>query len=195
MPTSGWNFRWKRTSSKLTLNLVTIIILASASACIGPGGPYPRAAPAAQPVVETRPATVVTAPSTDEATRLLRLTAKVIGTASTEDRRAIERTQQARFEAAPTYDNLLGLSMVRAFTSALPADLQQTRADLQALANGRAELSENQRNLALLTLILVDDRLRMGGQIADLQQQIDSLTEIEASLNEADVNGAGEPMP
>lgn len=147
--------------------------------------------PAVEPVLNDALSEVPAAPA-DETSRLLRLTALVIGAASAEQRRDIERGQQARFDAAPSYDNLLGLSMVRAFTAALPADLKQTRSDLQALANGREELSENQRNLALMALIMVDDRLRMGGQIADLQRQIDSLMEIEASLNSNDVNGGAE---
>lgn len=131
----------------------------------------------------------------DETSNLLALTTQVIEARSAEERRGIETTERARFDATPTYDNLLRLALVRSLSGALPSELQETRADLQALANGRQELTANQRRLALLALIMVDERLRMGEQITNLQRQIDSLTEIEATLKDNDVNGAAEQIP
>ena len=114
---------------------------------------------------------------------LLDLTAEVVTAATPEARRAIERDLAEAFEAAPSHDNLLRLSLVRALTAALPAELESVRADLEVLANGREELTDGQRHLALLTLVLVEDRLTLGRQITELRNQIESLTEIEASLN------------
>lgn len=129
-----------------------------------------------------------------EAESLLALVARVIDSKSAEQRRRIEEAERGRFEGAPTYDNLLRLTMVRAFAAALPSELKEARADLRALAEGRLELSKYQRDVAQMALIMVDQRLQMGAQIADLQQQIDSLTEIEASLKDNDVNGSAEEV-
>lgn len=131
----------------------------------------------------------------DQTAELLTLVTQVIESSSPEQRRGIEQAQRRRFDAEGTYNNLLRLTLVRAFSAALPSELKQTRADLQALANGRDEINDNHRRLALMVLIMVDQRLQMGAQITDLQQQIDSLTEIEASLNDNDVNGATELAP
>jgi hypothetical protein len=129
-----------------------------------------------------------TPPEIDKTGELLDLIAQVIESTSAEERRGIEEDERARFESVPTYDNMLRLALVRAFSAALPAELMETRTDLEALANGRQELNENQRYLALMALIMVDQRLQMGTQITDLQRQIDSLTAIEASLKDNDVN-------
>ena len=131
-------------------------------------------------------------PPIDHAERLLSLVTQVIESSSAEERRGIEAAERARFEAQPTYDNMLRVAMVRAFSAALPAELADTRNDLHALANGRQELTENQRHLALIALMMVDQRLQMGTQISDLQRQIDSLTAIEASLNKVEVNPPAE---
>lgn len=106
-----------------------------------------------------------------------------------DERRGIETDERTRFEAVPTYENMLRLALVRAYSAALPAELMDTREDLEALADGRRKLSDSQRDLALLALVMVDQRLQMGSQITDLQRQIDSLTAIEASLQNNDANG------
>jgi hypothetical protein len=124
----------------------------------------------------------------DQTEILLGLVSRVIESSSAEERRGIEADERARFDAVPTYDNMLRLAMVRAFSAALPSELMETRNDLQALANGRRELTDHQRRLALMVLIMVDQRLQMGTQITDLQRQIDSLTAIEASLNDSAVD-------
>lgn len=116
---------------------------------------------------------------------LLQLAAEVIEARTPEARRAISERQRLRFEADPTPDNRLRLTLVRAFGAALAPELQEVRADLQALADGEQALSDEQRQLALIALVMVDERLRLGSQISTLQRQLDSLTEIEASLNEA----------
>ncbi len=118
-----------------------------------------------------------------ETDALLDLTAKVVTAATPEARRAIERELQRQFESAPSDDNLLRLTVVRALTAALPAELELVRSDLQGLTNGREALSDAQRHLALLTLVIVENRLTLGHQISELKNQIESLTEIEASLN------------
>lgn len=135
------------------------------------------------------------APPRDEAQELLILITRLIESRTPEERRSIEEAERARFEDDPSYDNLLRLAMVRAFGGALPAELIETRNDLQALANGRHELSANQRRLALMVLIMVDQRLQMGNQIVDLQRQIDSLTAIEASLNRSRERPTSEQQP
>ncbi len=134
-------------------------------------------------------------PSPTETEALLQLTSQLIEASEPEQRRALTETQRLRYEADPSYANLLRLTLVRAFDAALAADLQEVRADLQVLAGSQGELVPEQRHIALLVLKMVDDRLRMGAQISNLQQQIDSLTEIEASLNQDDVQGPGEPAP
>jgi hypothetical protein len=139
-------------------------------------------------------ACVTTPPEIDQTESVLALISEVIESSSAEKRRGIETTERERFDMVPTYDNMLRLAMVRAFSAALPAELMETRSDLQALANGRHELSEGQRHLALMVLIMVDQRLQMGNQITNLQKQIDSLTEIEESLNNG-VNETVEPLP
>ncbi len=118
---------------------------------------------------------------------LLELASRVILATTVEERRSIEAAERRSFDAEPSHDNLMRLTVVRAFGAALPADLMEARADLQALANGRHELAPSQRQLAQLLLVMVDERLRMGSQITDLQKQIDSLTEIETTLNHSEV--------
>ena len=135
-------------------------------------------------------ACTTTPPPVDQTDSLLGLVTQVIESSSAEERRGIEESERARFDATPTYDNLLRVAMVRAFSAALPSELMETRNDLHALANGRRELTDNQRKLALMVLIMVDQRLQMGTQISDLQRQIDSLTAIEASLNNNQPNEA-----
>jgi len=122
-------------------------------------------------------------PAVSEAELLLELTGRVIQAGSAEQQRAIESARREAFEADPSPDTLLRLTLVRALTAALPAELEAVREDLLVLVDARAELTDSQRHLAKLALLLVDERLSLGMQIADLQRQIDSLTEIEASLN------------
>jgi hypothetical protein len=150
-----WRFRWGRDSPRAWL----LALVFSVSACTTP------------------------APTVDHTDVLLGLVTRVIESSSAEERRGIEEHERARFGAVPTYDNMLRVAMVRAFSAALPSELMETRNDLHALANGHHELTDNQRQLALMVLIMVDQRLQMGTQITDLQRQIDSLTAIEASLN------------
>lgn len=122
---------------------------------------------------------------------LLALTSRMVEARTAEERRNIERAERRAFDAEPTYENMLRVAVVRAFGAALPADLMEAREDLRALANGRYELSPSQRHLALMVLLMVDERLQLGSQIIDLQRQIDSLTEIEATLKDFEVNGNG----
>lgn len=124
---------------------------------------------------------------------LLALVSQVIESSSPEARRSLEAAERARFERSPTTRNRLRVALVRAYSAALPAELMKTRGDLYALASGDYEVSEQQRYLALMALVMVDQRLQMGTQITDLQQQIDSLTEIEASLNSNDAERVVEP--
>jgi hypothetical protein len=138
---------------------------------------------------------VAARPEINETESLLVLINEVIESSSAEQRRGIEDAERNRFDTTPTYDNMLRLAMVRAFGAALPSELMETREDLQALANGRHELSEYQRHLALMVLVMVDQRLQMGGQIINLQRQIDSLAEIEASLQNNGTEDAEEPSP
>lgn len=133
-------------------------------------------------------ACATTPPEIDKTDALLSLINRVMEASSAEERRGVEQSERSRFENVPTYDNMLRLALVRAFSAALPAELMETRNDLQALADGRRELTDNQRYLARMALIMVDQRLQMGAQITDLQRQIDSLTAIEASLKDNDVN-------
>lgn len=130
-----------------------------------------------------------------EAEVLLNLTGKVVASATPEQRQQIEQAEQSRFDTDPSYDNLLRLTLVRAYGAALPAELESTRDDLEILANGRHELTLAQRQLAMLALLMIDQRLEMGAQIADLRHQIDSLTEIEASLEDYEAGGPGESVP
>lgn len=123
---------------------------------------------------------------------LLDLATEVIESATPEQRRVLRETQRERYEADPSYDNLLRYTVVRAFSAALPSELQEVRSDLQAMANGREEFTDDQRRIALIALIMVDERLRLGEQILSLQKQIDRLTEIEASLNIQGGNGQSE---
>jgi hypothetical protein len=127
----------------------------------------------------SQPATMV---QRSEIDRLLELAALAIQAADAEQTRDLEAVQHLMYQAWPTYDNLLARTVVRAFSVSLPAALHEVRADLQVLSTAGEELTASQRHLALLILAQVEDRLRLGGQIIDLQQQIDSLTEIEASL-------------
>ncbi|HEX7035699.1 MAG TPA: hypothetical protein VF210_07985 [Pseudomonadales bacterium] len=143
-----------------------------------------------------------TPPQIDKTDALLGLINRVIEASSAEERRGLEEDERNRFDSVPTYDNMLRLALVRAFSAALPAELMETRNDLLALAEGRQELTDNQRYLAKMALIMVDQRLQMGAQITDLQRQIDSLqrqidslTAIEASLKDNDVNRPPEPQP
>ena len=142
----------------------------------------PTEAPAATPSPSSAPATTEAAPQAG-VDALLALTAEVMNADTAEARRTIERDLQRRFEATPSHDNRLRLSLVRALTAAGPEELESARTDLQALADGSGALSDGQRRLALLTLAMVEERLVLRHQIADLQRQIESLTEIEASLN------------
>lgn len=126
----------------------------------------------------------VTAPSArNETDALLDLTAEVMAADTPRAQRAIEGELERRFETEPSHANLLRLSMARALTARLPAELKTVRADLQTLANGDAALTDGQRQLARLTLTMVEERLTLGNQITELRRQIESLTEIEASLN------------
>jgi hypothetical protein len=127
-----------------------------------------------------QPATTAPPSETD---RLLELVALAIQATNAEQKRDLEAVQALAYQAWPTNDNLLAWTIVRAFTASLPAALHEVRGDLQVLSNAREELTAGQRHLALVVLTQVEDRLRLGGQIIDLQRQIDSLTEIEASLN------------
>lgn len=150
-----------------------------------PGEPAPPEVPeedTAQTGTPT-PAAAARASGQAETDALLDLTAEVMTADTPEARQAIERNLEHRFEAVPSHGNLLRLSLVRALTAALPAELESVRADLQGLANGPEALSDGQRHLALLTLVIVEERLTLGHQIAELKNQIESLTEIEASLN------------
>lgn len=182
---------------------LTIAALAAALAACSSTHPGPqgtRSAPPLEPVLETldsAPVSVSAPPAvtSDETARLLKLTAEVINAPTPEQRKVIEAGQLARYQAASNYDNLLGLTMVRALIAASPEDLQAVRSDLQALSNGGAGLSASQRNLALLTLVMVDERLRIGNRITELENQIDSLTKIEESLNNTDLNGGTEQLP
>lgn len=162
--------------------------------------------PELEPVLETREvaAAVPAAPEVsegpgagagDETTRLLKLTAAVINASSPAERSRIEAGQRARYQADSTYDNLLGLTMVRALSAASPEDLERVQQQLQALTNGGAGLTANQRNLALLTLVMVNEQLRIAHRIVELEHQIDSLTKIEESLNDTDLNGTTEQLP
>lgn len=177
-------------------------LMAALAACSSthPGPQGTRAAPPLEPVLETLDSPPAPGPRprpspTDETARLLKLTSEVINASTVEQRRSIEAGQLARYRAASNYDNLLGLAMVRALIATTPEDLQTVRSDLQALSNGGAGLTASQRNLALLTLVMVDERLRIGNRITELESQIDSLTKIEESLNNTDLNGGTEQIP
>ena len=136
------------------------------------------------------------APQVTEAERLLVLVGRVVEAASAEQRRSLEKAERERVARAPSEGNRLRLAMVRAFSAALPSDLMQAHADLRALAGEAQGLSDDQRRLALMALVMVEDRLQMGAQIIELQQKIDSLTEIEASLNHGDAQGdSDEDLP
>lgn len=139
----------------------------------------------------TQPATVAQC----ETDRLLQLIGQAVEAETVAQQRAVMDTQRAQFEASPDHHNLLALALVRAFTAVLPAELQDVQADLQVLAAARVELSDSQRHLAMLALSMVDERLRLGGQIYQLQRQIDSLTEIEATLKGRSDGNTGEPTP
>jgi len=144
----------------------------------------PSEAPTSEPPAEAEPeALPAEGPPPSEADVLLELTGRVMQASTAEQQRAIESARREAFETDPSPDNLLRLTLVRALTAALPAELEAVREDLVVLVDAQAELSDNQRHLAKLALLLVDERLSLGMQIADLQRQIDSLTEIEASLN------------
>ncbi len=178
MRTFRWRYRWAHDlERRVARTLAAFALVVGVSACAVKPEPVPE------------PETPTAAES------LLELVAHAIASTSAEQRRSIEKAEKARFQQTPTYDNLLRLTMVRAFSAALPSELMETRADLQVLANGQHELSPYQRYVALMALIMVDQRLQMGNQIADLQRQIDSLTEIEASLKDNDVNTAPEVSP
>lgn len=115
---------------------------------------------------------------------MLLLTSEFIETPEPERRRALIEAQRDHYEADPSYSNLLGLTLLRALDASRPADLLEVRTDLQVLAGIQGELVPEQRHLALLMLRMVDERLRVASEIGDLRQQIDSLTEIEASLDQ-----------
>lgn len=138
-----------------------------------------------QPIVTTEP----------ESDRLLRLIIQSIEASSVEERHHVTESVRARFEAEPNYNNLLALTLVRAFTAGLPAELQELRADLQVLSIGTVELTASQRHLAKIALALVDERLQLGAQLMQLQQKIDSLTEIESSLKKSTPHRSMEPAP
>ncbi len=160
----------------------------------------PQTGKPTEPASETPPGgsateTATRTPADAPIRSLLELVARVIGSTSAEQRRQIQEEETTRFQETPTSANLLRLTLVRAFTAALPSELMESRTDLQSLATGHQPLSDSQRYLALMALKLVDQRLQMGSQIADLQRQIDSLTEIEASLKDNDVEAAPEGSP
>lgn len=157
---------------------------ASRPASEPPGGPAPpdeqEPAPAAAPAAE--PAAEIT-PAPSETDLLLDLTGRVMQADSAEEQRAIESAWREAVATDPGPDNRLRLTLVRALTAALPAELQAVQRDLRELVDSHAGLSDNQRHFAELALLLVEERLSLSMQIADLQRQIESLTEIEASLN------------
>jgi len=146
--------------------------------------------PASEPPAEAEPAPSAAAessagitPAPSETDLLLDLTDRVMQARSAAEQRTIESAWHEAVETDPSPDNRLRLTLVRALTAALPAELEAVRRDLLELIDRPAELSDNQRHFAELALLLVDERLSLSLQIADLQRQIESLTEIEASLN------------
>lgn len=130
-----------------------------------------------------------------ESDRLLRLVIQSLEASSAEERRDITDSLRARLQAAPNHDNLLALTLVQAFTARLPSELQELRADLQVLSVGYVELTDSQRYLAKIALAMVEERLQLGAQLMQLQQKIDSLTEIESSLKKSTPIRATEPQP
>lgn len=169
-----------------------MLLMTSACELMEPADPVPEPdipAPP-EPHVRTSPQPIVVpvAPRPQpqpapQALVLLDLVAQVIESDTPEARRAIEQAERARYEADPTANNRLRLAIVRAYGATLPADLHQTRKSLEALADADDELDDHQRQMVLVALTMVDERLQLGEQILSLQQQIDSLTEIEASMN------------
>jgi hypothetical protein len=175
-------------------------VILTAAGCAGrpaseaPSRPAPPAeaesAPAAHSPAAQSPAGASAPEITaghSETELLLDLTGRVMQARSAEEQRSIESAWREAVATDPSADNQLRLTLVRALTAALPTELEAVRQDLLELIDARAELTDNQRHFAELALLLVDERLSLGMQIADLQRQIESLTEIEASLN----TGAG----
>jgi hypothetical protein len=154
--------------------------------------------PADEPIVADEPmvaAEPVAVPEPDEQAlpplpaglsateRLLHLIGLVLRTADEQQRRNLETPLRLRFQANPSHDNLLAWTVVRAYITTEPDDLRKIRTDLQVLSASRDGLSDSQRHLAVAVLTMVDGRLRLGDQIASLESQIESLTEIEDSLS------------
>lgn len=178
--------RWsRRISPALLAVMLTATGCVSRPAAEAPGGP--GSVPPAEAEPEPAVASTEVPPAPSETELLLDLTGRVMQARSAAEQRAIESTWREAVAMDPSADNQLRLTLVRALTAALPAELEAVRQDLLELVDARSELTENQRHFAELALLLVDERLSLGMQIADLQRQIESLTEIEASLN----TGAG----
>ncbi|MFW6094664.1 MAG: hypothetical protein ACODAC_11875 [Pseudomonadota bacterium] len=126
---------------------------------------------------------------------LLSLSSRMIQAASVEERRALETRARKALETEPSPYNRLRMALVRAFGAALPADLREARAELESLVHAGYGLTPGQRHVAIMVLTMVDDRLRLGAQVTELQKQIDSLTEIEATLPSGASEPTREPAP